>query len=145
MSCIYYESYFFLNPELTPNLLQTMLPIYTCRASGASMNQLMHYAGIIKYKYFGRFVSDTINPAAYENTQNYTLSNVSASIALFYSLGDATTSLNEMAKLRSAVQNVVYEKLVDDLTFAHFDFAMGMNANDLVYVHILKAFKKFGR
>lgn len=122
-----------------------MLPLYTCRASGVSMNQLMHYAGIIKYNYFGRFVSDTINPAAYKNTKNYTLSNVSAPIALFYSLGDATTSLNEMAKFRSEIKYVVYEKLVDDRTFAHFDFAMGMTANDLVYVYILKAFKKFGQ
>lgn len=135
----------FFKYRINSDLLQTMLPLYTCRASGVSMNQLMHYAGIIKYKYFGRFVSDTINPAAYKNTKNYTLSNVSASIALFYSLGDATTSLNEMAELRSAVKNVVYEKLVDDRTFAHFDFAMGMTANDLVYVYILKAFKKFGQ
>lgn len=127
------------------NSLQTRLPVYACSQSGASTNQLMHYAELAKYGHFGQFVFDIINPAAFKNTNNYTLSNITAPITLHYSLGDATFSLEQLAKLSSKVNSIVYKQVVSEPTFAHGDFTLGMTANELVYKYIVYAFENYGR
>lgn len=106
---------------------------------------LQHYGEEIEHEYFGEFVTDTINPEGFEETINYELSRISAPITLHISLGDDATSLKDIAELRSNVKSIVYEQIVEDKTFMHGDFGLGITANSLVYSYIVDFWKKGGR
>lgn len=104
--------------------------------SGASINQVMHYAQEIRFGFFGRYMVGNEIPADFD------LSRITSPISLHFSPIDSFTSAIDVDKLTQKLKNsVVLVQQVNE--FNHVDFITGINAATIVYPEILKFFNNY--
>lgn len=74
---------------------------------------------------------------------DYPLGIVTAPIHLYYSNNDWLVAVKDIQILASKLQNVVYSKMVPDMTFNHLDFLWGLNVQEMVYDDLVENIRKY--
>lgn len=70
---------------------------------------------------------------------DFPLQNIRAKITLHYGAADVLANPQDVLELQSKLSNVCFSKEVELKTFDHNDFAIAIQANELVYVDIVNA------
>lgn len=124
-------------------VFQNSVPIYLCHfPSGTSANEFIHYAHMIKYRYFGGKMIE------YDGNipDEYKLDNITAPMSIHYSAIDHFTPELDVKKMIANLVNV-RDKEVNFIPaaeeFEHADFVMGTKAKRLVYKKLLDFFDKY--
>lgn len=104
--------------------------------AGASIRQLAHYGQLINN---GRWAQFDFGPAknlgryGKVRSPDYSLRNVTAPVALFYSDQDELAASGDVVRLAAELPNLVISYKVRDKTFNHLDFVWGKDAKELCY------------
>lgn len=115
-----------------------MVPTYFCHIpSGASFDQIIHYATEIRYGYFGKYkLGPKIPP-------NFNLSRITAPISIHFSTNDALTDPIDVNRLISQLNSLHFVQEINEIVFNHIDFLWGKNTARIVYSRILNFFNKY--
>lgn len=92
----------------------------------------------MKYGYFGP------PKTGLEIPPDFKLSNINASIALFYSPVDTFTNPIDVNRLIPQVESIELVEVINATEFNHIDFLWGLHAPELVYYKIINFFKLIG-
>lgn len=112
--------------------------------AGSSINQLIHYAQLVKSGHFRQFDHGLIkNLIKYKHFSppDYNLKNVQVPVAVYHAESDALATVKDVHILIEKLPNVVQTYLVPHVKFNHADFAIGINLRTLVNDVILKTIK----
>lgn len=114
-----------------------MFPSYICHfPSGASFNQIMHYAKVIQHGYFGKYVNNEI-------LSDFSISRITAPITIHYSSSDNLLNVQDIDRLISEMKNVVYAQYINQTRINHMDFILDLRINSMVYSKILKVYRNY--
>ncbi|XP_037904465.1 lipase 3-like [Hermetia illucens] len=129
------------------NLNYTLLSdILQVTPAGASVNQIIHYAQGVPSGKFRQYDYGILkNLLVYKSLwpPDYPLGEITAPIHLYYSNNDWLAAVKDVQILASKLQNVVYNKIVPDLTFNHFDFLWGLNVREMVYDDLIENIQRY--
>lgn len=124
-----------------------MLPVIMGHSpAGASVDQIIHYGQSIRSSKFRQFDHGVMgNVLAYGNIwpPSYKLRDISAPVALHYSLNDFLAEPVDVEQLFSELGNVVGGFVTPDPSFNHFDFLWAVDARELVYNQVLDVMRRF--
>lgn len=114
------------------------MPAFICHIpSGASIEQLLHYAQGINDGGFGQFTLGSKLPP------DFPLSRITTPISLHYSSADKLADIIDVNRLIPKLKNsVVFTQALDKPNFNHADFVWGVNSASLIYSKILNIFEK---
>lgn len=71
------------------------------------------------------------------DTPLYNLSRVTAPVAFFTARKDFFANPQDVATLRQALPNIVFDYVVPDPDFTHLDFVLGSKANEVLYRQVI--------
>lgn len=110
------------------------MPSFFCHIpSGASSNQLIHYAQELKHGFFGKYMEDD------KVSSDFQLSRITTPLSLHYSPTDRFTNVADIERLIPELNNsLVYVQKVNE--FNHIDFITGAHAAPVVFSKILQFF-----
>lgn len=124
---------------------QTMLPVVLGHTpAGASAQQLVHYGQEVRSGHFRQYDYGWFqNYIQYKRLTppDYSLQNVKAKVALYYSVADSLAAVEDVRRLAQELSNVVSNNLVAHESFNHIDFVWAINAPRLVYAPIISLMK----
>ena len=125
-----------------------MIPVYLDHIpAGTSTRPLIHYAQLHKTDRFVKFDfgSEEENQLHYGSPvpPDYDLSRVTAPLALFSGERDNLATPQDVATLASILPNVFHHELLNYPKCSHFDFAIGIDAAEIIYKPILKMMSDF--
>ncbi|XP_077529587.1 lipase member K-like [Haemaphysalis longicornis] len=133
---------FFLFGVNLQQINESKLAVYTSHIpSGAAKLNVEQYAQIIRARNFQKFDYGQLgNLALYgsADTPAYDLSKVTAPVALFSARNDFFANTDDVATLRQALPNVVFDYVVPDPDFTHLDFVLGSKANKVLYSQVIR-------
>lgn len=106
--------------------------------AGSSSIQFAHYGQMIKNGRFTKFDHGPSNIFYYgkKTLPEYDLTKVNVPIAMHYSDNDALSRPVDIMRLKNYFPKIIGWYRCPNKKFAHFDFIMGKNARELVYVRI---------
>lgn len=124
-----------------------MLPVIMGHTpAGASVDQVIHYAQLIRSNRFEQYdfgwMGNILNYGSI-CPPVYNLSDITAPVALHYSLNDYLVEPIDVYKLFSEIGNVVGRFLAPDANFNHFDFLWAVDVRKLVYNQVLEVMLRF--
>jgi len=136
--------FFGFNPDL---LNSTMIPVYLDHIpEGTSTRSHVHYA----QEYLsGKFEAYDFGPEGNEahygssTAPDYDLTKVTVPTALMKADLDDLADIVDVDRLCQELPNCILNHLVEFEGFGHLDFAIGMNADALVYSYILDLFAQY--
>lgn len=105
----------------------------------------MHYGQEYESGHFRRYDHGWVqNYIEYKRLTppDYTLQNVKAKVAIYYSAADALAVVADVQRLAQELPNVVSNTLVAHETFNHVDFVWSINAPRLIYNPIISTMKQ---
>lgn len=109
--------------------------------AGASIRQLAHYGQLINNGRWAQFDFGPIqNRRRYGRVKSpdYSLQNVTAPVALYYSDQDELAASKDVERLARELPNLVLSWKVQDNTFNHLDFVWGKDAKELCYNYVFE-------
>lgn len=114
-----------------------MLPALICHIpSGASFNQLHHYAQQIQFGFFGKYMNNN------QISSDFDVSRITIPMSLHYTTTDNLASPIDIEKLIPRLNNSqLYIQKISKPRLNHMDIIWGENAAALVYSRILKFFE----
>jgi pimeloyl-ACP methyl ester carboxylesterase len=125
---------------------RTMVPLYLdAIPAGTSTRPIVHYAQLHLLNDPNEFRKFDFGNEQ-ENIQHYgtpdpplhDLNNVQVPTALWAGDNDSLADIKDVERLRDTLSNVSHYEVVDLKGFSHFDFAIGIDADKLVYAKILE-------
>ncbi|KAG5881589.1 hypothetical protein JTB14_034809 [Gonioctena quinquepunctata] len=140
-------AYFFSSFGFDPDQLdRSLIPVLTSNSpAGVSMKMLKHFGQQINSGHFRRYDYKTSNMDRYNSSipPNFTLSEASAPIALYYSQNDFFVAVEDVEKLAKELPNVVKKKLIEYKKFNHLDFIFAKDVNTLLNNDLLDHMRGF--
>ncbi|CAL4123766.1 unnamed protein product, partial [Meganyctiphanes norvegica] len=142
-----HEILFFLTGANYKELNQEHLPVILANTpAGTSVRTITHFLQEARSGHFQRY-----DHGAHTNLkiygQNYPpkidLKKVTTPLALFWANNDYLATPEDVSRLEAELSNVLMSHKVEDPNFTHLDFVWAMNADKLLYRHVLKALKKY--
>ncbi|XP_077509467.1 gastric triacylglycerol lipase-like isoform X2 [Amblyomma americanum] len=134
--------FFICGPE-GPQLNKTRLPVLVSHTpAGTSVRNMAHYAQLVLSERFQKFdFGTTRNQVLYgqDTPPEYNLSRVSAPVALYWSRSDWLADPQDVSQLRNRLPRLVLDFQVQEPSFTHLDFTVGVGARRLVYEPVMKA------
>lgn len=115
------------------------MPIFICHfPSGASADELLHFAQEIDFDFFGE------RKTGVETPPDFPLHQITIPLSLYYSKYDVFTKEKDVNRLIAQLNNTrdLKVKKITQQFFDHQDFVWGMSAAKLVYSDVLKFFNK---
>lgn len=113
--------------------------------SGISNKDLVHLAQLITTGRFQRFdngISSNLKKYGSAIPPEYDLSKITSAIVLICARNDYVSELEDIATLRSKLQNVVEYYVVPDPNWSHNDYVYAIKAPKLVFSKILEHLNK---
>jgi len=125
----------------------TMIPTYLDHIpEGTSTRPFTHYAQLhLSTKFEAYDFGEEGNMEHYDQPHQptYDLSNVVAPTAIFKGDNDDLVNLEDINKLVGVLPNVVFDHLVEKDGWTHLDYIISMDADSLVYSHVLDLLKVY--
>ncbi|KAK7076518.1 hypothetical protein SK128_021905 [Halocaridina rubra] len=140
-STICHNSLFLICGANPDQLNKEFLPVILSHTpAGTSARTLHHFLQGIQSGNFGMYdFGKNGNIEAYGQTEppSYQLNKVTSPVALIWSKNDWLASPKDVLHLLAKLPNVVHLKMIQDPLFTHLDFIWAINADELLYRHIL--------
>lgn len=118
---------------------QAMMRAILCHTpSGGSSKVLSHYAQLIKYNFFGKYMNGPKIPP------NFNLSRISIPLTLHYSTVDPFTNPKDAKRLISELSHVVHVHVINGThAFNHMDFLWSKNAASEIHSKVINFFELY--
>lgn len=114
--------------------------------AGSSIDDILHYAQMIRHKDFRLFDYDSerMNRRVYGTSKPplYNLTAITAPVSLYYSKGDDTAAIEDAIDLQNQLPNVRSSYLVPFDKFSHIDFGFSYLAKPFVYDKLISNINK---
>ncbi|KAG8180335.1 hypothetical protein JTE90_016369 [Oedothorax gibbosus] len=137
---------FFLCGTDYQQLNSSRVGVYTAHTpAGTSVKSIAHYGQLVVSKKFAKFDYGKKNHLHYNQTTppEYDLSKITAPVALMWSQNDELADPDDVAILQSKLKSVVHSYCVPVPAFNHYDFAIAMDAHEVLYNEVLRLLKEY--